>query len=57
MLRQYYKLVRVNNFWNNNYIEYKSDDNKNGILLVEEYLNKIRPYLRDFINDLKQSGT
>ena len=24
---------------------------------VEEYLYKIRPYLRDIINDLKQSDT
>ena len=27
------------------------------ILSVEEHLYKIRPYLRDFINDLKQSDT
>ena len=25
------------------------------MLSVEEHLNKIRPYLRDIINDLKQS--
>ena len=47
----------VNNFWSNNYIKYKSDDDKNIILLIEEYLNKIRPYLRDIVNDLKQSDT
>ena len=51
----YYKPVKVNNFWNNNWIEYKSDKNK--ILSVEEYLNKIRLYSRDLVNDLKQSGT
>ena len=27
------------------------------MLLVEEYLNKIRPCLRDLVNDLKQSDT
>ena len=53
----YYKPVRVNNFWNNNYIEYKSYGDKNTILSIEEYLDKIRPYLRDIKNDLKQSDT
>ena len=49
-----YKPVRVNNFWSNNYIEYKSNSNENRILSVEEYLDKIRWYTRDIINDLKQ---
>ena len=53
----YYKPVRVNSFWSNNYIEYKSNDDKNRILSAEEYLDKIRPYLRDIINDLKQPDT
>ena len=44
-------------FWSNNYIEYKSNGDKNRTLSVEEYLGKIRPYLRDIINDLKQSDT
>ena len=25
--------------------------------MVKEYLNKIQPYIRDIVNDLKQSGT
>ena len=45
----HYKPLRVNNFWSIDYIEYKS--------IAEEYLDKIRPYLRDIINDLKQSDT
>ena len=49
-----YKPVRVNNFWSNNYIEYKSNSNENRILSVEEYHDKIRWYTRDIINDLKQ---
>ena len=53
----YYKPVRQNNFWNNNYIEYKSDGDKNKILLLEVYLNKIRLYLRDLVNDIEQSDT
>ena len=40
----YYKPVRVNNFWSNNYIENESNGNRNKTLIVEEYLNKIRPY-------------
>ena len=53
----YYKPVTVNNFCNNNYIEYRSNSDKNRILSVEESLDKIRPYLRDIINDLKQPDT
>ena len=52
----YYKQVIKNNFWSNNYIEYKINNDRNRILSVEEYLDKISPYLRD-INDLKQSDT
>ena len=37
----YYKPVILNNFQSNNYIEYKSNGDKNKILSVEEYLNKI----------------
>ena len=51
----YYKPVRVSNFWSNNYIESESNGDRNKTLLVEEYLNKIRPYLKDIINNLKKS--
>ena len=47
----------VSNFWSNNYIEYKSKDDKSKTLSVEEVLNKIRPYLKYIINDLKKFGT
>ena len=50
----YYKLVRVINFWSNNYIEYENNSNRNKTLSLEEYLNKIRPYLKDIINNLKK---
>ena len=52
----YYKPVRVNNFWSNNYIEYESNGDRNKTLSVAEYLNKIRPYLKN-INNLKKSDT
>ena len=38
----YYKPVRVSKFWDKNYIEYESSGDRNKILSVEEYLNKIR---------------
>ena len=53
----YYKSVRVSNFWSKNYIEYKSNDDRNKTLSVKEYLNKIRAYLKGIINNLKKSGT
>ena len=55
--KDYYKPVRANNVWSNNYTEYKSNGDKNRILSVEEYLDKIRPYLKNIINDLKKSDT
>ena len=53
----YYKSVRVGNFWSNNYIEYESNGDRNKTLSIEEYLTKIRPYLKDIINNLKKSDT
>ena len=44
---KYYKPVRVSNFWRNNYIEYKSYSDRNKTRSVEEYLNKVRLYLKD----------
>ena len=38
----YYKPIRVNNFWSNNCIEYESKGDRSKTLSVEEYLNKIR---------------
>ena len=49
--------VRVNNFLSNNYIEYKSNGDKNRILSVEEYLDKVIPCLKDIVNDPKKSDT
>ena len=53
----YYKPVRAKHFWNNNYIEYKSNGDRNKTVSVEDYLNKIRPYLKDIINNLKKFDT
>ena len=45
--------VRVSGFSSNNYVEYKIKSDRL-TLSVEEYLNKIRPYLKDIINNLKK---
>ena len=50
----YYKPVRVNNFWSKNYIQYESNSDRNKTLSVEEQLK--RPHLKD-INNLKKSDT
>ena len=53
--KDYYKPIKPTNGFDNrnNYIEYESKGDKDKILLSEEYLNMIRPYLRDIINDHK----
>ena len=52
----YYKPVRVDNFWSKNYIEYKSKGDRKTISFKKR-LNKIIPYLKDIINNLKKSDT
>ena len=54
----YYKPIKtISDFDNNNnYIEYKSKGDKDETLSIIEYLNMIRPYLRDIINDHKTQG-
>ena len=41
--KNYYKPVRLSNFWSNNYIEYKSKNDRNKTLSMEEYLSKLIP--------------
>ena len=36
--KNYYKPVKMGNFWSNNYIEYESNGDRNKIPLVEKYL-------------------
>ena len=55
--KNYYKPARVSNFWSNNYVEYESKGDRNKTLSVNEYLNRIRTYLKDTINNLKKSDT
>ena len=53
----YYKPQIVNNFWNNNYIKYESNVDKNRNLSLDEYLNKIETYLRNIIIHLQDFDT
>ena len=52
-----YKPVRVSSFQSSSFIECKSNGNRKRILSVEEYLNKIRTYLKDIINNLEKFDT
>ena len=55
-LKNNYKPVRIGNAPSSNYIEYKSDGDKNKSLSIKDYLGEIKPYLIDIINDHKTQG-
>ena len=48
-----YEPILIKTGFNNNYLEYRSEGNS---LSFEEYLNLIKPYLNDLINDKKDKG-
>ena len=52
----YYKPMRTNSSFNVNYIEDESEGDMKKTLSIKEYLDMIRPYLRDLINDRKTQG-
>ena len=49
----YYKAIITNGAFNNNYIQYESEGNKDKISTVNEYLDIISPYLSNIIYDHK----
>ena len=51
------KTIWTKNSWNNDYIEYESNGDSNKDLTIEEYLDKLKPYLKDIIIDLQNSDT
>ena len=51
----YHEPKRLSNFWNNNYIEYESNGDKNKNLSLDEYLNKIKPYMSNITIGLQNS--
>ena len=52
----YYKPIITYSAFHNNYIQDKSRENKVIILTTSEYIDVIRPYLSDIINDHKTQG-
>ena len=47
------KPVRIGNAFSSDYIEYKSNGDKDKSLSIKDYLDEIKPYLSDMINDHK----
>ena len=52
-----YNPKRVSCFWKNNYTEHEIKSDKNSNFSLDEYLNKIKHYLRNIITDLQNSDT
>ena len=48
--------IVVKGSFNNNYAQYESKGDKNKILSIREYLNMIRPYSVNMINDHKNQS-
>ena len=51
--KDYYKPIEIKSAFEGNYIEYESRGDNDDNLLLEKYLNIIRPYLRDMIDNHK----
>ena len=52
----YYKPIIARGAFNSSYIRYESKGDKGKNLSIKEYLNMIKPYLSDIINDHKIRG-
>ena len=52
----YYKTIITKGAFSNNYIQYESKGDKGKNLSIKKYLNMIKPYLSDIINDHKTQG-
>ena len=53
----YYKSLRISNFYSNNDIEYENNGGRNKTLSIKKYLDEINLYLKDIIKNLKKSDT
>ena len=53
-LKDNFKPYKFTSSFNNNYVEYRSDDNEDKSLSIKEYLDEIRSYLIDIINEHKK---
>ena len=54
--KDYYEPKEIKGAFNGNYVLYQSKGDKDAILALWEYFNKIRPYLRDMIDNHKAKG-
>ena len=52
----YYEPLIVKSVFDGNYIQYESKGDKGKNLLIKEYLNMIKPYLRNLIKNCKTHG-
>ena len=51
--KNHYEPNKIVSAFNNNYIQYESIGDKNKNLSIKEYIDTIRPYLRDIRNNHK----
>ena len=51
-----YKPIIAGGAFNSSYIQYESKGDKGKTLSIKEYLNMIKPYLSNIINDHKTRG-
>ena len=52
----YYKPIEVKSAFDGNYVLYESRGDKDANLALYEYFDKIKPYLKDMIDDYKSKG-
>ena len=52
----YYEPIEIKSAFDGSYIQYESRWDSDDNLSLEEYINIIRPYLRDMINNHKAQG-
>ena len=52
----YYKPIKTGNAFSSNYIEYERNGNKYKNLLIDDYLDKVKPYLNDLIDNHGTQG-
>ena len=53
----YCEPIRICCFYSNNYIKFKSSSDENQTLSIKKYIEEIKPYLKDIINNLKKPAT
>ena len=51
--KNYYKSVKVVNTYSKNYKKYESNGDENKTLSIKDYLDEIKSYLKDIINNPK----